>query len=280
MKSAVRNIIILTIIVAIAMLIRMYVIGSYRITGSSMGDTLKGGDFVLVNKTKYPNNQGYNRLLLYKSPLSRDAIKPPLFIGRNIGNPGDVIQTTINGIRINGRLLPDTQSIQPAFRINKNIRESLLQTLESLQIPLRQMKEDSVGIILRMSLQEKELLNHNLSKIIPVDMIEDYATNDEFIIPSKGKNIEMNEIALIIYKEAIMNETDNAAIISDGKLFIHGEEQTFFTFNNNYYWMLSENKTEGIDSRQLGLIPKSHIIGNIWFCWYSKDPAHRFKKIK
>jgi signal peptidase I len=170
--------------------------------------------------------------------------------------------------------------MQPTFRINKHIKEPLLQTLESLRIPFRQMKEDSTGIILRMSLRERELLIRNLSKIVPVEMIGEYSMEYEFIIPGKGKTITMNEIALTVCKEAIMNEAEKSAKIQDGKLFMFGEEKTFFSFNNDYFWILSENETEGIDSRHLGLIPKDHIIGNIWYCWYSKDPANRFRRIK
>ena len=280
MKPVIRNSIFLAIIVVAVLLIRIFLIGSYRITGSSMGETLKTGDFVLVNKIKTNLHHDRNRLTLYKSPLRRDAARPPLFVGRCIGTPGDVISMGVNGFRVNGQLLPNAPMMQPAFRIQTNIKESLLQTLDSLQIPLRQMKEDSTCIILRMSLREKELLTGNLSKVAPIEMIEEYATEYEFVIPGKGESIEMNEIALLVCKEAILKEAGNAADIHDGKLFIHGEVTTSFSFKNDYFWILSEDETDGIDSRHLGLIPQDHVIGTIRYCWYSKDRANRFKKIK
>ena len=245
-----------------------------------MGETLKPGDFVLVNKIKSNLRYDRNRLTLYKSPLRRDAPKPPLFIGRRIGLPGDVISMGINGFRVNGQLLPNAPMMQPAFRIPKNIKESLLQTLESLQIPLREMKEDSTCIILRMSVREKELLTSNLLKVTPIEMIEEYTPEYEFIIPDKGDSIELDELTLMVCKEAILNEAGKAADIRDGKLFINGEVKSFFSFKNDYCWILSENETDGIDSRHLGLIPQGHIIGKIWYCWYSNDRANRFKKIK
>ena len=245
-----------------------------------MGDTLKTGDRILVNKLKSGGNPGRNRLVLYKSPLRRDASKPPLFTGRCIGTPGDVIQMGNDGFRVNGRLLPNAPMMQPTFRINKDIKEPLLNTLDSLRIPLRNIKEDSVSIILQMSLREKELLIRNLSKVVSIDMIGEYHVGYEFVIPRKGKTIDLNEISLMVCKEAIMNEAGSTAIISDGKLYINGEEKSSFLFRKNYFWILSENETEGIDSRHLGLIPEDHITGNIWYCWYSKDSSHHFKKIK
>jgi len=279
MKAVVRNILILAITFAVVALVRLFLIGSYRITGSTMGYTLQTGDYVLVSKIKTNPDNDRNRLMLYKSPLRRDASKPPLFIGRCIGIPGDVIQMGVDGFRVNGQLLPNAPMMQPTFRINKNIKEPLLQTLESLQIPFRQMKEDSTGIILRMSLREKDLLLNNLSNVVPIEMIEEYAMEYEFVIPSIGKAIDMTETALMVCREAIMNEAGKAANFRDGKLFIQGYERTYYSFKNNYYWILSENETEGIDSRHLGLIPKDHIIGNIWYCWYSKGRPC-FKKIK
>jgi len=244
-----------------------------------MGETLKAGDFVLVNKFKNSSNPGRNRLTLYKSPLKRDAAKPPLFAGRCIGTPGDVIQMGTDGFRVNGRLLPNAPMMQPTFRIRKDIKEQLISTMESLSIPFRDIKEDSVNISLRMSLREKELLIQNLSHVVNIEMVAESNMKYEFIIPAKGKTIDINTISLMVCKEAIMNEAGETAVIRDGKLYIDGKEKTNFLFSKDYYWILSENEAEGIDSRHLGLIPKDHIIGNIWYCWYSKNPLHRLKKI-
>lgn len=280
MKPALRYCLILAFVVVAVLLIRLFLVGSYRITGFTLGSSLKAGDYVFVNKIKSTYTGERNRLTLYKSPLQQDASRPPLFVGRNIGIPGDVIHMGADGFRVNGQLLPDAPTMQPAFRINKNIKEPLFETLESLQIPFRQMKEDSTGIVLRMSLHEKELLVHNLSHVVPIEMIGEYAADYDFVIPGKGLTVDLNEIVLAVCREAILQEAGSEADLRDGKLFIQGKEQTSFTFQRNYCWIISENETEGIDSRHLGLIPEGYIIGNIWYCWYSKDPVNRFKRIK
>jgi hypothetical protein len=235
-----------------------------------MGDTLNAGDYILVNKLKVGNNPGRNRLVLYKSPLRSDEAKPPVFAGRCIGVPGDMIQMGKDGFRVNGQLLPNAPMMQPTFRINKNIKESLLNTLDSLNIPLRSIKEDSISLTLRMSIREKELLLRNLSNVVTADMITEQFAGYEFVIPQRGLSVDINEISLMVCKEAIMKEAGETALIRDGKLYIKGEERTSFIFNNDYFWILSENETGGVDSRHLGLIPKDHIIGNIWYCLHKK----------
>jgi signal peptidase I len=131
-----------------------------------------------------------------------------------------------------------------------------------------------------MSFPEKERLMRNLSKVVTVEMTGEQQPEYEFAIPRKGMSTEINELTLIVCKEAIMKETGDSALIRDGKLYINGEEKSSFSFNKNYFWILSEDETDGVDSRHLGLIPEDCITGNIWYCWYSKNPSHRFKKIR
>ncbi len=40
-----------------------------------------------------------------------------------------------------------------------------------------------------------------------------------------------------------------------GKLFLDGRETDFFFFNQDYYWMLSDNANEAVDSRHLRIHP-------------------------
>ena len=279
MKPIIRYTILITAMLVAVWFVRQFFIGSYRITDSKLSDTLHAGDFVFVNKLKNRDNPGRNRMVLYKSPLRRDAAKPPLFIGRCIGVPGDVIQMNADGFRVNGILLPNAPMMQPVFRIQKNIKEPLLSAMDSLRIPLRDATEDSISLSFRMSIREKDLIVQNLAHIVQIEMINFYQEGYEFVLPTKGKPLILNQTSLIACSEAIKNEVGDAAEIRDGKLFIKGEEKTSYLFQKNYYWILSENETGGADSRHLGLIPQDHIIGNIWYCWFSNDAKRRFKKI-
>jgi signal peptidase I len=274
--------IVFAVVVGVVALFRLFAVGSYRITSDIMSNTLKAGDLVLVNKVKSKINPGRNRLVLYESPLMKDAARPPLFIGRCIGVPGDVIQMGADGFRVNGRLLPNAPMMQQTFRVRKNIKERLLTTMESLLIPLRDIREDSVSLTIRLSLREKELLVQNLPSVVAIEpLTDDQRMGYEFSIPRKDRQTDMNETMLMACREAMMHEADTSSVeIRDGKLYIDGVEKSSFVFRNDYYWILSENETEGVDSRHLGLIPKKHIIGNIWYCWYSRNPSRRFTEIR
>jgi signal peptidase I len=47
----------------------------------------------------------------------------------------------------------------------------------------------------------------------------------------------------------------------NGKVFINGKERFSYTFRQNYYVMLGDNRPNSIDSRYWGFVPEDHIIG-------------------
>lgn len=261
-------------------LVKIFLIDSYGIKSDKMCDTLKAGDYVLVNKLKSKNNPGKNSLVLYKSPLRQDVNHPPLFLGRCLGMPGESVQMGADGFRVNGRLLDNAPMMQSMFRIRKDIKENLLNMMELLHIPLRDVQEDSLFLTLRLSLYEKKSLSKNLSDLVNIEMIGEYRGEYEFIIPRKNTSIDIDPVMLTVCKGAIMSEAGDAAVIKDDKLYINGNEMSSYFFRHNYYWLMSENEKDGIDSRHLGLISENHIVGNVWFCWLSRDSKRFFHRIK
>jgi signal peptidase I len=280
MNAVIRNILIICVSAVAVALVKLFLIDSYSIKSDEMCETLKAGDYVLVNKLKSKNNPGSNRLVLYKSPLLREANRPPLFLGRCLGMPGGRVQVSEEGFRVNGHLLEDAPTVQSMFRIRKDIKENLLNTMELLHIPLRDMTEDSLFLTFRLSLREKKSLCANLSNVVNIEMLDGYRDGYEFLIPRKNLSLYIDSVTLIICREAILREAGDAAVIKDGKLYINGEEKSHFFFKHDYYWMASENEKDGIDSRHLGLVPENYIIGNVWFCWFSRDSERFFHKIK
>lgn len=100
------------------------------------------------------------------------------------------------------------------------------------------------------------------------------------MIPAKDSLYRIDSISLLICREAILTEYGNRASIRDGKLYVDGRHTRYLFFRKNYYWMLSDNEDEAVDSRHFGLIPETRIEGNVWFRWYSNDRKKLFKRIE
>lgn len=100
-------------------------------------------------------------------------------------------------------------------------------------------------------------------------------TQDNFgplYIPREGDKIQLNDRTLALYRYAIINYEDNEdAKVENGKLFIGGQEVSEYTFKQNYYFMMGDNRHNSLDSRFWGFVPEDHIVGKASFVWWSVD---------
>jgi len=91
-------------------------------------------------------------------------------------------------------------------------------------------------------------------------------------IPKAGATISLTPENWIIYRRSIeVYENNEVAVKADG-IYINGELATEYTFKQNYYWMMGDNRHGSVDSRYWGFIPEDHIVGTASFVWMSKHP--------
>ena len=90
-------------------------------------------------------------------------------------------------------------------------------------------------------------------------------------IPQKGKTIALNLESLPFYKTIITDYEKKDLKVNGNEIRIDGKVATTYTFDQNYYWMMGDNRHNSEDSRYWGYVPENHIVGKPIFIWMSID---------
>jgi signal peptidase I len=90
-------------------------------------------------------------------------------------------------------------------------------------------------------------------------------------IPRKGDKVAISVETLPMYRKIIRDYEENTVSISGNQVLINGEPADSYTFRQDYYWMMGDNRDHSEDSRAWGYVPADHIVGKPVFIWMSFD---------
>ena len=96
--------------------------------------------------------------------------------------------------------------------------------------------------------------------------------NDHFgplYIPKAGDKIDLNLKTLPLYKKIITDYEFNDLIVVEEEILINGIKEREYTFKQDYYWMMGDNRYNSEDSRVWGFVPFDHVLGKPVFIWMS-----------
>ena len=90
-------------------------------------------------------------------------------------------------------------------------------------------------------------------------------------IPKAGDKINLTIDELPIYKKIIRDYENNNIEVIDNNIYINNEVSNEYTFKQDYYWMMGDNRYNSEDSRVWGYVPFDHVLGKPVFIWMSID---------
>ncbi len=96
-------------------------------------------------------------------------------------------------------------------------------------------------------------------------------------IPQKGKTVAINAESLPYYKriieayEGYEMGREREITVNGNEILMNGEPLTEYTFEQDYYWLMGDNRHNSQDARAWGYVPFNHVVGKPVFVWFSKD---------
>ena len=94
-------------------------------------------------------------------------------------------------------------------------------------------------------------------------------------IPKKGVTVKLDIKSLPFYKRIIQEYEKNSLEVNGNEIIINAKVSNSYTFKQDYYWMMGDNRQNSLDARCWGFVPFDHIVGKPVFIWFSWDKDGR-----
>ena len=96
-------------------------------------------------------------------------------------------------------------------------------------------------------------------------------------IPEEGTTVAINSESLPYYQriievyEGYEMGREREITVNGNQILMNGEPLTEYTFEQNYYWLMGDNRHNSQDARAWGYVPFNHVVGKPVFVWMSLD---------
>ena len=221
------------------------------------------------------------------------------YIKRCVGLPGDTLSVVDTQVYINSKPIDNPPKMEFSHLIitNQQIKERVFKEYDVTDVT-----RDNLGYVAMMTDETAKKFGEQnfIQKIEPIKRTREqvnprvypqntalFPWNEDFYgplwIPSKGATIDLNEKNIALYYDVIKNYEHNDTVrLENGKVWVDLVEVSTYTFKQNYYFMMGDNRHNSEDSRFWGFVPEDHIVGKAFFIWLSldKNPESFFKKVR
>ena len=241
----------------LAIILKSFFVEAYRIPSSSMEKTLLAGDFIFVNKAAYSistpryipilgtkinsfdivtfSKPSRGDVIVFEFPenMEGNKIRTANYVKRVIGLPGDTVEIINNFVYVNGRTF---------------------------------LEDDR-----HLSEKKKEVTTDN--KIFSNKNYWNGKDYGPVIIPWKGLSVEVNFKNINKIGPLINREYEKNVVSIEGSVInIDGKPVRTYTFKQDHYFVMGDNRKISMDSRHWGFIPENLIIGKAELIYWSMDP--------
>jgi len=223
------------------------------------------------------------------------------YIKRIVGLPGETIQIVNKRVVVDGMGQDLMPGMQQLWKIHKSDPRVQLPRLALEEMGITNVQGADQPVVQLMATEQAvqtiaawPWVERVEPSILPYNAVYDAAmyppgqgwTPDNFgpiKIPQEGETIPLNDETWTAYETVISRyEGHTTSQAATGQYIIDGQVATQYTFEQDYYFAMGDNRDNSEDSRFWGFVPMDHVVGKallVYFSWDKDAMLPRFSRL-
>jgi signal peptidase I len=189
--------------------------------------------------------------------------------------------TNINLIEIGG----DSLYTEVAGAVSQSLASKLgmESTIVDNKININMTEEEATRLKKNPLMLSVKKVNHSPDNAIFPHIKSNKWSQDNFgpiYIPKKGATVKLDSESLPFYRQIIKYYEFNDLVENGDDIFINGAKADSYTFKQDYFYLIGDNRHNSLDARYWGYVPFDHVLGKpvmIWFSWDANAPSFTAK---